>query len=193
MIITKDFALEVKELKESGDFEGFASVYGVEDLQGDVVERGAFARSITHKGGQIPILYQHDPRVPVGKGQLEDSEKGLIMRGKLALAVPMARVAYELLRADIISGLSIGAQILKEKREGQIRRLLELKLWEVSLVTFAANPLAMVTDVKSLQPLIDERISEALRKSGPAPNPADPEALEVIHSLRDWLRKQRFQ
>lgn len=191
-MITKDFCLEIKEVSSSGEFEGFASVYGVEDLGGDVVERGAFKRSFDTRGGVVPILYQHDTRMPIGKGQLSDSEEGLVIKGKLALAVPMARVAYELLREKIIDGLSIGAEIIRQKRDGSVRRLQELKLWEVSIVTFAMNPLASVTDVKSLQPLIDERISEALRKSEPASKPDDPEILKEIHSLRDWLRKQRL-
>jgi HK97 family phage prohead protease len=193
-MITKDFTLEIKDVSSTGEFEGFASVYGVEDLGGDVVEAGAFKRSLDHKGGQVPILYQHDPRMPVGKGQLSDSDTGLVIKGKLALGVPMGRVAYELLREKIIDGLSIGAEIVKQKRDGSIRRLQELKLWEVSIVTFAMNPLAAVHDVKSVIPLIDERISEALRKTGPASQPDDPEeAIKQIHSLRDWLRQQRFQ
>lgn len=192
-MITKDFELEIKELNSEGEFEGFASVYSVEDLQGDIVEPGAFTRSIKARPNGVPILYQHDPRVPIGRGKLTDSETGLIISGKLALGVPMARVAYELLRAKVIDGLSIGAEIVKRKIDGSIRRLTELKLHEVSVVTFPANQLASVLDVKSLAPLIDERISEALRKSEPAPNPHDPEALAVLHSLGDWLRKQRFQ
>lgn len=193
-MILKDFNLEiVKEVSSTGEFEGFASVYGVEDLGGDVVEAGAFKRSLDHKGGAVPILWAHDSRMPIGKGQLTDSDTGLVIRGKLALGVPMARVAYELLREKVIDGLSIGAEIVKQKRDGSIRRLQELKLWEVSVVTFPMNPLAGVLDVKSLAPLIDERISEALRNAGPAPQPDDSEdAIKQIHSLCDWLREQRF-
>jgi hypothetical protein len=40
---------------------------------------------------------------------------------------------------------------VKSKVVDGVRRLSELKLWEVSLVTFGMNPLAQVTGVKNLE------------------------------------------
>jgi HK97 family phage prohead protease len=45
--------------------------------------------------------------------------------------------------------LSIGFETVKSKVVDGVRHLSELRLWEVSLVTFAANPQALVTGVKS--------------------------------------------
>lgn len=146
---------EVKELAEDtpGQFSGIASVYGVTDLQGDVVMPGAFTKTIEERGRELPILWQHHPDTPIGVGTLSDSGPGLLLAGSLVLDVQKAREAYALLKAKAVKGLSIGYEVIKDRMENGVRQLLEIRLWEVSLVTFAANPLAQVTGVKDIEGL----------------------------------------
>jgi HK97 family phage prohead protease len=128
-------------------FEGIAACYGNTDLQGDVIEPGAFSKTLREKG-EVPILWQHDTSEPIGMGKLSDSPAGLVIVGELALESPTAHKAYGLLKRRIVSGLSIGFDQVKSKVVDGVRRISELRLWEVSLVTFGANERALVTAVK---------------------------------------------
>jgi len=134
---------------EKGEFEGLASVYDVQDLGGDIVKKGAFTRTLEHRKGKVPLLWQHDSAEVIGIAELKDSRDGLGIRGKLNLKVAKAVEAYELLKQGAIKGLSIGYDVVKETAEGGARLLKELALWEVSVVTFPMNPEAAVMSVKS--------------------------------------------
>lgn len=144
----KAFAFDLKSANEDGTFVGIASVYGNTDLQGDVVDKGAFAKSLTERGNEVPILWQHDPRTPIGLGTLTDTPKGLQIAGKLSLGTEKGRDAYELLKDGVIKGLSIGYDVVKQKFQNGARHLQELALFEVSAVTFPANEEALVGSVK---------------------------------------------
>jgi HK97 family phage prohead protease len=109
-MLTKHFAFEVKELSDSGRFEGWASVYGNKDEQGDIVMPGAFAKSLQRQPS-VPILYQHNTREPIGLGNLTDAPEGLKIDGNLVLDVPEAKKAHSLMRAGVLKGLSIGYRI----------------------------------------------------------------------------------
>jgi HK97 family phage prohead protease len=139
--------LAIKSIDERGAFVGFASFYGNEDLDGDVVDRGAFTKTIQERP-ITKILFNHNPNLPIGKGRLEDSAFGLVLHGQLNLDLPSGRDVYSNLKAGVLDALSIGYDVVKAIREGGARHLKELRLWEVSVVTFPANPSAVVTDVK---------------------------------------------
>jgi HK97 family phage prohead protease len=144
----KDFRFDIKEVKENGEFEGLAATYGNVDHGGDVIEPGAFTKTISERP-EIPVLWSHDPREPIGLGSIEDSDKGLVIKGKLELDLPEAEKAYIRLKKKLVKGLSIGFETVKKARKAGVRRLQEIKLWEVSLVTFPMNDLAQVTAVKN--------------------------------------------
>jgi uncharacterized protein len=142
--------LQIKSITEQGQFQGLASVYGNVDLGGDVVVAGAFQKTLADRGGEVPILWQHDLKSPIGLGKLTDTASGLAIEGQLILAdVPKAREAYSLLKAKVLRGLSIGYESVKSDVKDGIRFLRELKLYEVSLVTVAMNELAQVAAVKA--------------------------------------------
>lgn len=129
-----------------GEISGYASVFNVVDLQGDMVVPGAFADSIRETGGKVPVLWQHDTKEPIGHTiELREDSTGLFFRAVLAMEVRRAREALALIRAGSIDGVSIGYAVQKERHENGVRKLLKLRLAEISLVTFAANPLARVT------------------------------------------------
>lgn len=150
--MNKTFKLEIKDFGEQGTFTGMASVYGNRDLGGDVVEPGAFTKTLTDKGGEVPILWQHDSREPIGMGKLFDSADGLQIKGELAIdSSPVAAKAYGLMRRGILKGLSIGYDTIRDEVKDKVRYLRELKLWEVSIVTFPMNELATIQGVKTLE------------------------------------------
>jgi uncharacterized protein len=95
----------------------------------------------------VPLLWQH--RDPIGLISLSDSPQGLKAEGKLSMALQQAVDAYILLRDGVVKGLSIGFETIRSEFKGDVRQLLELKLFEVSLVTFPMNELATISGIKS--------------------------------------------
>ena len=164
---------EIKQLEEGGRFAGYASVFDVVDNQRDRVRRGAFRSTLKQRVSPVQLLWQHQWEQPIGViEQLMEDARGLFMQGRLLLEVAKAREAYALLKAGAIRGLSIGYQAKQARRDPAtgIRELLEVELWEVSLVTLPANAEANVTVVKQAagDPLASlaqamGRASEALR------------------------------
>jgi len=154
------FKFALKSVTDAGVFEGLASVYNNIDLGGDIVAPGAFTRTLQAKGGEVPVLWAHDTRAPIGLGKLQDTSAGLAIRGQLVLSVSKAREAYDLLRAKVLRGLSIGYDVVRSDVKDGARRLLELKLFEVSIVALPMNELAMVQSVKSNRPLAASSILE---------------------------------
>lgn len=150
---TKDFALEVKNLTEDGTFEGYGSVFGNLDSYGERVMPGAFSKSLAKhaKDKTFPLmLWQHNPDYPIGVWEeLAEDKKGLFGRGRLLRGVQKADEAHIIMRNGAIRGLSIGYSVVKSEPDGNNRNLLELDLWEISPVTFAANDKARITAVKS--------------------------------------------
>jgi HK97 family phage prohead protease len=135
---------------EAGVFTGYASIFGNVDQHGDVVVPGAFRKSLSERGNVVPLLWQHDTTEPVGVLELVEDSKGLrVVRGEINLETARGREAYALLRQGAIKGLSIGYQVVQDGWQGKVRQLKELKLLEVSLVTFPANELAGVTAIKN--------------------------------------------
>ena len=122
--------------------EGYASLWGVADLNGDVVARGAFGDSLAKTGAAgVRMLHQHEARAVVGVwDEMVENERGLFVRGRIEDWSAEARFARALSRAGALDGLSIGFRAAKARRDGRLRVLTQVELWEVSLVTFAACP-----------------------------------------------------
>jgi uncharacterized protein len=157
----KSFKLELKTLTEQGTFTGMASVFGVTDLGGDVVEPGAFSRTLQHKGGEVPILFSHDTRQPIGLGRVKETRSGLEISGELVLQSAKAMEAYHLMKKGVLKGLSIGYDSIRDTVSNGVRHLHELKLFEVSLVVFPMNESALVTAMKSDDPVVNFRATLA--------------------------------
>ena len=129
--------------------EGYASLFGDQDRGGDIVEKGAYARSLERlrsEGRQVKMLWQHDPAQPIGVwDEVREDARGLYVKGRLLESVARAREAAALIAARAIDGLSIGYRTVRAAKNDKGRRLLrELELWEVSLVTFPMLPSARV-------------------------------------------------
>ena len=147
----KQFTLELKEDQEPGRFSGYASVFDKVDLHGDVVQKGAFTRTIGRRK-EFPLLWYHDPRDPIGVIEsAKEDERGLLIEGQLMLDLARGAEVYKLVKRKVISGLSIGFDTVKAKfdEDKKVRIITEVNLWEVSVVTFQAQPLAKIARVKS--------------------------------------------
>lgn len=144
--------LAAGEPEADGTFCGYASLFGRADLGRDVVERGAFARSLKARGtGGIRMLFQHDPNEPIGAWtELREDARGLYVQGRLTAGVSRSREVLNLMRGAALDGLSIGFRTVKAKNDARagVRRILEADLWEISVVTFPMMPGARIEKIE---------------------------------------------
>lgn len=134
---------------DSGTVEGIAWPFGAPDRVGDVIEKGAFAKSLP----PIPMLAFHDQRDAVGVwDEITEGEDGLHVKGRLLVeGVTRARELQALIRAKAVGGLSIGFTTKKAApRAGGGRNIAALELLEISLVAVPAHPGARITSSKEL-------------------------------------------
>lgn len=169
----RSFALQIKAAGDDGTVEGYGSVFGVRDNYDDVIAKGAFIDSLkSHKAaGTMPaMLWQHDADKPIGVWtEMVEDEKGLRIKGQLAMETVKGKEAHALLKMGALNGLSIGfmSKEWSYDRETEVRTLTAIDLWEVSLVTFPANENARVTNVKSADELQAPKDAEkVLRDAG---------------------------
>lgn len=148
----KTVSFKLESSNDEGEFSGYAAVFGNVDSGGDIIEKGAFARTIVDDFDRIKILSQHNSyELPIGKPlELREDEKGLYIRGKIS-DTQAGRDIRTLLKDGVLCELSIGYDALDfEIDAAGIRHLKEIKLWEVSIVTWAMNDQAKIDGVKSL-------------------------------------------
>lgn len=149
---TKRIGDAMIDLRVDGEFEGYASLFNVEDLAGDIVMPGAFRQSLRERGVRgVKMLWQHDAAQPVGAWlSIVEDHRGLKVKGRLNLASAKAREVLALMRDGAVDGLSIGfrARVARRDAASGTRRLYKLDLWEISLVTFPMLPQARVDAVK---------------------------------------------
>lgn len=120
-------------------FSGYASLFDIEDHARDVVRAGAFARSLKARGAAgVRMLFQHDAAEPVGVwDEIREDGRGLYVSGRLLPAGARGRAVIGLVSQGAVDGLSIGFRTRRSApRPGGGRDLLEIDLWEVSIVTF---------------------------------------------------------
>jgi len=161
LLDTKRVDLALARVDERGEFSGYASLFGETDLAQDVVDRGAFARSLARRGANgIRMLFQHDPNQPIGVWtHIAEDTRGLFVKGKLTEGVGRAAEVLSLMRAGALDGLSIGFRTVRanaDKAKG-VRRIQEADLWEISVVTFPMLPNARVSVVKGRGGAPDEK------------------------------------
>jgi len=170
-------------LSQDGIIEGYASLFGEIDQARDMVMPGAFTQTLRQRGlRKIPMLFQHDPSEPVGIWlDLREDFRGLWARGKLIPDVARGRELLALLRSGAIDGLSIGYRTVRGRIDPRtrIRKLHQVDLWEISIVTFPLLTGARIEAVKaSGAPRASRHRAQAERAwrslGGAADGPAPP-------------------
>ena len=140
--ITRPF--EIKSLSTDGTFEGYASTYQVDSVR-DQILPGAFRHTLSHWQSRNTwplLLWQHHVDQPIGKWtSMTEDARGLKATGTLLLDIPKAREAYTLIKAGALDGLSIGFRptVARMCPQTRVRKIYQVDLVEVSLVTLPAN------------------------------------------------------
>jgi HK97 family phage prohead protease len=146
--------------QQSGIIEGYATIFGLVDTFGDIVEDGAFEASLAqHKSeGTAPaMLWSHDPAAPIGRWlELVEDETGLRVRGQLNLESDGGQQALIHIKAGDVGGLSIGYLPKRvERAPDNGLSLVEIDLYEVSVVSMPANRRARIISLKQATSLTE--------------------------------------
>lgn len=130
---------------------GWAARFGNVDSYGDIMEPGSCSKTVNERKGRIAFCYQHEIDEPIAKILvLEERSEGLWVEAEISASEKDIQTKV---KEGILTEMSIGyrtinctEEIINEK---YITHLTEIKLYEISLVTIAANELATIQNIKS--------------------------------------------
>ncbi len=116
------------------------------------------------------MLWQHDPAQPIGVwDEVREDARGLYVKGRMLTEVARGREAAALIAAGPSTGCRSAIAPCGPPRPTRGRRLVELELWEVSLVTFPMLPEARVAAKgEDPAPQADLRALAAMFEAAPA-------------------------
>ena len=152
----KALVTEFKVNREKRVIEGYASTFGNRDHVNDVVVPGAYKNTIQGRVPKIKALRDH--KHPIGKLSFaEEDSTGLFVRKDIS-DTPLGQETVTLVEDGVLDAMSIGYERIRSDYEmhgdgRKARMLKEIKLLEVSIVTWPANEAALITGVKSLADL----------------------------------------
>ena len=134
--------------EKAGIIKGYGSYFGNKDSDNDVIVKGAYKKTIAENGERVKYLYQHDMNQPIGKmTELYEDDKGLVFVAEIA-KTQLGKDVVELMKTGVITENSVGIMPIQKENKGDHREIKEVKLYEISAVTLAANDQAKILDVK---------------------------------------------
>lgn len=140
---------------DAAEFSGYAVIWGERNGHNEIVERGAFAKTLAaHRAaGTKPVmLWSHNPADVIGVwDEVREDDKGLFVKGRLLTEVTSGREAHERMKAGAVTGLSMGFRVLPggQRRERGIRYLSGVDLPEISVVAMPSSNSARIHAVRS--------------------------------------------
>ena len=140
---------EIADIDEKmGIVKGYGSYFGNKDSDNDVIAKGAYQKTIKENGERVRYLYQHDMTQPIGKmKELYEDEKGLMFVAEIPKTT-LGMDVLELIKGGVITENSVGILPIQKQMKDDYREITEVKLYEISAVTLAANDQAEILDVK---------------------------------------------
>ena len=156
------FIYKAAPLGELADYDeknsivkGYGSYFDNKDADNDIILRGAYRKTIEENGDRVKYLYQHNMMQPIGKmKELYEDDKGLMFVAEVP-KTSLGKDVIELMKAGVITENSVGILPIQKEDKGDYRELREVKLFEISAVTLAANDQAKIMDVKGSQNIED--------------------------------------
>jgi HK97 family phage prohead protease len=142
---------EIIDLDEKNNIvKGYGSYFDNKDSDMDIIRRGAYQKTIQETGQRVKYLYQHDMMQPIGKmNELYEDEKGLVFTAEIP-KTQLGNDVIELMKAGVITENSVGIMPIVKEMMNDYREIREVKLYEISAVTMAANDQAKILDVKGM-------------------------------------------
>lgn len=194
--IQKTLAFDQVEIKfdssgKKGTFEGYASVFGVVDSDGDIILPGAFKKALSSQSRQVGMFFNHRTwELPVGKWlSLEEDSKGLLTHGELTPGLSVSTDLRAAMEHKTVEGMSVGFTVLKDDFDlidtGRAFKNVQA-LREISICTFPANEQATVESMKSMESIATIRdVEHWLRDSAGL---SKSQALGLIARIKSAVR-----
>ena len=141
---------------KQGIVSGYFAVFGNKDLDGDIIEPGAFTKTIQERGPSgkqlIKYLLDHDKNKVVAKiTNLYEDQKGLRYEAKIG-SHAAGQDFQKMIESELINQHSFGFRTIKEMYDDQAKanKIKEVMMYEGSAVQFlGANPETTFIDLKS--------------------------------------------
>lgn len=163
---------EIRAVSDDGaGLSGYAAHFGNVDSYGTAMKRGAFRKTLKERGDRIPVLWNHWSDAPIGKPtELKEDKTGLYFDAAISEGTNQGKDVMTLLRDGVPLGMSFGFETIKSRpveagdevdfatapdffkgKEGReyVRIIEEVRLWEISVVTFPANERATIDNVRA--------------------------------------------
>lgn len=160
--------VEIRADDTDKGISGYASHFNSIDSYGTAVKKGAFAKTISERGDRIPVLWNHWSDTPIGKPtEMREDDTGLWFNASISEGTQQGKDVMTLLRDEVPLGMSFGFETLRSRplEEGdqidwnqapqffkdnpdEARMIEEVRLWEISVVTFPANEMATIDSVR---------------------------------------------
>lgn len=184
---------------DAGEVEGYAATFGNVDLQGDVILKGAFKRTLRNWASakaRIPLVDGHmaadTERLLGSVSSAREDDTGLKFKAVFS-RTQRAQDARTKAVEGHLSGVSIGwlpvpgGITFEETAEGIVRVLKEIRLLEISLTPVPANPEAVLTGAKSAIGAHGTATSDGSWDEAPNKRrlPNSAAALRAAHAWRD--------
>lgn len=130
--------------------EGYACLFGTEDLGGDII--ACDARIRIPQPDATPMMMNHNRTIGIWESFRRD-DVGLYAYGQINSESAEANAAIRLIESAKLTGLSIGFRThSSELRQSRHRTLLSIVIWEISVVTFPMHPNARIDAFSHLHP-----------------------------------------
>lgn len=192
----KDYVGNVKDVDTVGRrVTGFLTAFNNKDHDGDIAEKGMFAKTIMERKNQIFFLNQHKWDQPHGKfAVLEEKEEGLYFESEKLPNTSYSNDVLELYKEGILKEHSYGFVTTKsvQDKERGARILKEVKLFEGSNVTVGANSNTPFTGFKSLTITQINEKSSAIMKMLRTGTLTDDTFLQLEYALKQ-LQMEAYQ
>jgi len=151
-MLYKAIPQETKVDMDERIIEGYASTFGNVDLIRDVVEKGAFKKTLKERFPKNLIKFRINHAWPIGiPTEIQEDSTGLLTVSRVS-KTPTGDEALVLAADGVMDRMSIGYDVVRDTwdRVNDIRHLKELKLYEYSMTDLAVNELAIINGVKAL-------------------------------------------
>jgi HK97 family phage prohead protease len=163
--------IEIKDADSvQGIVTGYLANFGSEDSDGDIIDPGAFTKSINENGptgkGFIKYLLDHNTKNSVGVfTTLKEDNVGLYYEAKIGRHTA-GRDYLMMVEDGIINQHSIGFSRIKQEVKEKVKYIKEVRLFEGSGLQFwASNGNTPITGIKEMNDIVDRLtiLNKALR------------------------------